>query len=685
MISIIIVNYNVKDYLVQCIDSIAKSNNKIPYEIIVVDNNSTDNLSDLSATYPKLKLHKLKKNYGYAYAVNYGVKKSLYDNILLLNPDTLIKEDTLDVLLDTLSRDSVGIAGCKVLNPDGSFQLASRRSFPYFFVAFFSLFKLDKLFSRIKIFSKYNYTYISEDTIQEVDAVSGACMMFEKTIFNKIGNFDESYFMYFEDTDFCFRAKRMGYKVVYNPATQIIHYKGESVKRSNKNVNMHFYDSMYNFFSKHKDEYINWNILRYLLKVGISFQKIFLYLKKNKEKIIAFFFDLISLAVGYSLAMFIWYKYVILQPLSSDYDLSYSKYYMSFLIILISWLASSLITSIYKFNFLSYSKGFTNTICAFFMSSSLTYFISIYAHSRGVLLLTFLISGFMISSWRIMLYIGLNTFNINSPVFSKLVRKNSIIIGYNDYSKAVGTYLINKKDANYNFLGYVSENDISYSNDEKYNIIGHTEDLLNIVDINNINQIILCTRNNSANNIFNIFNLLKYKNIQYKISPYGKNIIISKGRVDKLTDIPLLDINIPYMNRVNLFIKRLFDIILSFLLIVMTLPVQIVYFSISKIKQRTIIGLDSRKIILNKISNKSRYISNILILYNIFFGSISFVGSDFLDYENNYNKKLLIKPGLTSINNINKNFKKVDSELSYIQNYSLLYDLEILLKNILIK
>ena len=201
-----------------------------------------------------------------------------------------------------------------------------------------------------------------------------------------------------------------------------------------------------------------------------------------------------------------------------------------------------------------------------------------------------------------MLYIGLNTFNINSPVFSKLVRKNSIIIGYNDYSKAVGTYLINKKDANYNFLGYVSENDISYSNDEKYNIIGHTEDLLNIVDINNINQIILCTRNNSANNIFNIFNLLKYKNIQYKISPYGKNIIISKGRVDKLTDIPLLDINIPYMNRVNLFIKRLFDIILSFLLIVMTLPVQIVYFSISKIQQRTIIGLDSRKIILKHLT-----------------------------------------------------------------------------------
>ena len=161
--------------------------------------------------------------------------------------------------------------GCKVIFPSGKYQLSSKRHFPTLGVIFTKLFKLDKLFPDNKYFGKYNYTYLSHDNLADVDSISGACMMFRKEIFSKIGQFDENFFLYFEDTDFCYRILKKEYKVVYNPECKIVHYKPESFKNSNLSVNLEFYKSLYIFYNKYIDDYKNNCFIKIIIKYILLF------------------------------------------------------------------------------------------------------------------------------------------------------------------------------------------------------------------------------------------------------------------------------------------------------------------------------------------------------------------------------------------------------------------------------
>ena len=204
MISVIIISYNVKSYLRYCIKTVKQSIDIPDLEIIVVDNYSFDNsVIMVKNNFPDVKIITNTENFGYAKAVNQGLKLANGDMICLLNPDTMIKEDTLSVLYKYLINNiDTGIVGCKVLDADGNLQLASRRSFPTITTSFTKYLGLSKLFPKSRYFGQYNQTYIDENIIQKVDAVSGACMMFRKQLIDTIGLMDEQYFIYFEDTDF---------------------------------------------------------------------------------------------------------------------------------------------------------------------------------------------------------------------------------------------------------------------------------------------------------------------------------------------------------------------------------------------------------------------------------------------------------------------------------------------------
>jgi len=282
MISIIIINYNVKKYLIECLQSILESNTSIEYEIIIIDNNSDESIEDIERIFDvnNFRIYFLQNNLGFSKAVNYGIKKSKGSHILLLNPDTLISNNTLQVLYNFIEENkNIGICGCKVEYPDGTYQLSSKRSFPYFDIALFRILKLDRLFSKNKYFGRYNYTYEDIDGIADVDAVSGSCMMFKKKLIDTIGLFDGRYFLYFEDTDFCYRAVKNNYRVVYNPNTKIIHYKRESFKNSEYNLNYEFFKSLYYFYIKHYKEYNNFRLIKtfvkYILRLMLFILKFF--------------------------------------------------------------------------------------------------------------------------------------------------------------------------------------------------------------------------------------------------------------------------------------------------------------------------------------------------------------------------------------------------------------------------
>lgn len=273
-LSIIIVNFKSKDFTDACIKSIYEKTKNISFEIIVVDNNSDDGCIDmLKKKYQEVKAFQNNDNPGFAGANNIGIRLSSGRYILLLNPDTIIHDRALEKMVELMDNNSdVGVAGCRVENPDGTLQRACRRSIPTPIVAFFRLTGLSRLFPRSKIISKYNFSYVKENKQIEVDAVSGAFLMFRSEVLEDIGGLDEDYFMYAEDIDFCYRAKMKGWKVMYYPEASITHFKGQSSKHLSMKATKAFYDSMAIFFEKNMARKTFFPF-RFLIYFGIWFLK----------------------------------------------------------------------------------------------------------------------------------------------------------------------------------------------------------------------------------------------------------------------------------------------------------------------------------------------------------------------------------------------------------------------------
>jgi len=252
-ITIVIVNYNVKDFLEQCLNSIRKAKRNFLVEVFVVDNNSTDgSIEFLEPLYPEVKFIQTGKNLGFSKANNIAIKQAKGTYTLILNPDTILSEDTLEKMYEYMRYcPEVGVSGCKVLNGDGTFQLACRRGFPTPWTSFTKLFGLQKLFPKSKIFAKYNQTFRSENESYYIDAVIGAFMFCDTELIKNLGGFDEAYFMYGEDLDLCRQVQLSGRHVSYYHETTIIHFKGESTKRSSINELKHFYDAMEIFAKKY--------------------------------------------------------------------------------------------------------------------------------------------------------------------------------------------------------------------------------------------------------------------------------------------------------------------------------------------------------------------------------------------------------------------------------------------------
>jgi len=252
-ISIIIVNYNVKEFLQNLLHSLEKASSNISTEIIIVDNASDDgSVEFIREKFPEVKIIANKINLGFGKANNQALKQASGKYILLINPDSVVSEDTFERMITFFENNpTAGLAGCKILNPDGTLQLACRRSFPGPWTSFCKVTGLSTLFPKSKLFARYNLTYHDENKTYEVDAVSGSFMMIRKEVYDNVGGFDEDFFMYGEDLDLSYRIQKAGYKVYYVHETQIIHYKGESTKRSSIDETKVFYDAMHLFVRKH--------------------------------------------------------------------------------------------------------------------------------------------------------------------------------------------------------------------------------------------------------------------------------------------------------------------------------------------------------------------------------------------------------------------------------------------------
>lgn len=252
-LSVIIVNYNVKYFLEQCLHSVMLAGQHLPLEVIVVDNNSVDGSEQMVRDlFPTVTYIYNKKNVGFSMANNQGIRMAKGEYVVLLNPDTVVEEETFSSTIAFMdAHPDAGGLGVKMLDGKGVFLPESKRGLPTPRVAFYKIFGLATLFPNSKKFGQYHLSYLNEDEVHEVDVLSGAFMLMRMEALDKIGLLDEAFFMYGEDIDLSYRITQGGYKNYYFPKTRIIHYKGESTKKSSINYVFVFYNAMIIFARKH--------------------------------------------------------------------------------------------------------------------------------------------------------------------------------------------------------------------------------------------------------------------------------------------------------------------------------------------------------------------------------------------------------------------------------------------------
>lgn len=276
-LSVVIVSYQVRDLLRGCLQS-ALANEGVSFELCVVDNASTDGTAEMvRQEFPQVRLIALSKNVGYAAANNAGLVGREARYHLLLNPDTKLPPDAFARMVQFMDEHpDAGAAGPKLVREDGSLDLACRRSFPSPEVSFYRMLGLSKRFPKSRRFGRYNLTYLDPDEVAEVDSVVGAFMMVRREAIQDAGLLDQSFFMYGEDLDWAYRIKAKGWKIYYNPAVTVLHYKGQSSRKLAAKATREFYRAMLLFYRKHYEASTS-RVVHYLIVGAILLQAVIAY------------------------------------------------------------------------------------------------------------------------------------------------------------------------------------------------------------------------------------------------------------------------------------------------------------------------------------------------------------------------------------------------------------------------
>ncbi len=554
-LSVIIVNYNVRYFLEQTLLSVQKAAQKINAEIFVVDNNSVDDsLAMVRERFPEVKIIANKDNPGFSIANNQAIRKAEGEYILLLNPDTVVKEDTFEKCIRFMDEHpTAGGLGVKMIDGSGKFLPESKRGFPSPFVAFCKTFGLSKIFPKSKIFNQYHLGYLDENKINEVDVLAGAFMLLRKTTLDKIGLLDEDFFMYGEDIDLSYRIKKGGFKNYYFPETTIIHYKGESTKKGSLNYVKVFYNAMIIFAKKHFTG-TKGVLFIFMLKLAIYFRAFLALFSNFAQKATLPILDIILMSAGLFFLKDFWANYYYQNP---DYY-NNSFYWFNIPLYVFIWFLSIFLSGGYddKKSLRRPARGlFFGTI----LLAAIYGFLELqFRSSRMLIILGSFWSLFSILSLRVLYhFIQYKNFNIGETPPSNLA-----LVG-NSHEIKRAMELLQNAGVNKNFIGSISPK----KNSSNPNSLGHFFQLEEIVRIYKVNEIIFCSKDISAEKIMNSMTGLGPQ-IHYKILPEKSISIIGSHSKNESGELYTIDIEYKINNSINQRNKKIQDFILAFLFLI---------------------------------------------------------------------------------------------------------------------
>jgi GT2 family glycosyltransferase len=636
-LAVIIVNYNVEHFLEQCLNSVRTALNNINAEVIIVDNNSIDSSVEMiKSKFPEYTIIENKCNAGFSKANNQAINVSSSEYILLLNPDTVVEEDSfLKVLKFMDEHPNAGGLGVRMVDGKGCFLPESKRGLPTPSVAFYKIFGLSKLFPSSKTFGQYHAGHLNEFEINETQILSGAFMLMRRKALEKVGLLDEAFFMYGEDIDLSWRIAKGGYKNYYFPETTIIHYKGESTKKSSVNYVFVFYNAMVIFARKHFSQQ-NARLFTLVIHIAIYLRASLAILSRFVKRITLPLIDVTILFFGLFAMTYQWKKIHIEFP-ENVLRIAIPGY-------LISWLTGIFLNggSKFSFNLLKIVKG---------VLFSTLFILIIYAllPKEWQFSRLFIITGafwiifyFVLSRTYLHFAIG-KRFNL----FPSKLKRFAVVGDLEEVDRV--KEIIRQSGTNSNVIFKVSPNE-KRTND----FVGNLSQLDQIIHIHDIDEIVFCAKNIAAGEIIKWMTRIPSEHIDFKIAQPDSLSLIGSNSIDTAGDHYVLNVNSIGIKQ-NERKKRFMDFGLSSLML---------FFS---------------PMLIWRFKNKTLFIKN---LFSVVLGKCSFVGYCLNEISDSaYLPK--IRPGLLYPTD---EFEVIDAQmidklnLIYARDYNLWKDITILSK-----
>ncbi len=550
-VSVIIVNYNVREFLEQALDSVERAAAGLTVETFVVDNNSVDgSVAMVRERFPHVRVIANEENVGFGRANNQAIRQANGRYLLILNPDTLLQEDTLRTLVDFMdAHPDAGASGCRILNPDGTFAPESRRAFPTPSVALYRMAGLSRLFPSSKTFGRYNMTYLPVDEVCEVDALSGSCMMVRRnTLYENrgvgawgdgrtgppaslepsasrtstlppshtqpgAGLFDEGFFMYGEDLDWCYRIQQAGWQIYYTPDTQIIHYKGECTRKGELRYVRLFYGAMLQFTEKHFGGRYS-RTLAGLIRAGILARAGVSMTGKALARLAVPVLDFgIALLIGFVVAM-LWSRQqgIAFQPL----------YYTA----LVPAYAFSAVLGIGAAGGYRRSRRYpirpvlSGIGAAFLAVTTVSFFVKSLAFSRATILIGFLAVAVILTVWRIV---------VNRRQYGN---RQALLVGSTAEAERLHGLLARRIDPPMRLMGYVDTDGTNGRDGTAVARLGAAHHLRDLVRLRQIDDVVFAADSLTNTAILRHMQHLRDLPVQFKILTQGQDRIIGKASID---------------------------------------------------------------------------------------------------------------------------------------------------------
>ncbi len=687
-LSIIIVSYNVREFLEQALLSIQRAAQDLSHEIWVVDNNSLDGSADfVERHFPDVKLIRNAENVGFARANNQAIVLAQGSFICLINPDTVVQEKTFTTLLTFFDKQPLaGAIGCKILNPDGTLQLACRRSFPTPWVAFTKIVGLAALFPKSRFFGRYNLTFLDPEHVTEVEAISGSFMVLRRETIAKVGMLDEAFFMYGEDLDWCYRIKAGGWKIHYVPETQIIHFKGESSKRSPMEQRRLFYEAMRLFVKKHFQKGRAW-IPSWALIIAIRLRALLAIITAALKAAAWPTFDLLLLTLVMAASIHI--RFAPRFP--------WQAFILVHLIYSVVWLVSLYTQGVYQRWRFSVAKSAFAIIIGLIVNSAITFFFKDIGFSRLVVFIAGALNLILLPGWRLVLKLiaQFSGRTLENGLGRLVLKRSALLVGdYESCQKILGR-LRSRLETTIEIRGIVlPAAKSSESRLENVPVYTGLQRIRELILHEKVDEVIFATDHLPYEQMLEVISNSPHPAVKFRLVPSSMDVMIGKASVEYIDDLPVMEIDYKLHYLTYRMVKRSGDLFLATLLWTVAWPVWLWLVAVRRVPRQkiTYCGVQGKPLTLHAFmppqQDDKKWWRLLPALAAIWRGEMTFVGQRLATTAAARPISGMLKPGLTSLEHLynDQALSSDDREryqLYYLKNYSPFLDAEILFKSAL--